>query len=379
MHRPLAAALAGLFLVAALAPAIEAGPQVPDPPAIVLERVATGLSNPLFVTHAGDASGRIFVVEQAGRVKLLGAGTWLDISGKVLCCGERGLLGLAFAPDFETSGRLYVSYSRRPDGAATLERLTVATPPLGAPATSGQVLLTIPDVYPNHNGGMLAFGPDGYLYWSTGDGGGAGDPQGNGQNLDSHLGKILRLDVAGATYSVPPTNPFASGGGRPEIWAYGLRNPWRFSFDRATGDLWIADVGQNLMEEINFQPAGAPGGRNYGWDGWEGVLPYVPDGSLPDPRGRTFPVLVYPHTGLDCSVTGGYRYRGAAEPALGGWYLYADFCSGRIWAATEPRPGVFAGVPVLDSPHLVSSFGEDENGEMYLTHLGGSVHRIHAS
>ena len=372
--RPLAAAFAGLFLLAALAPAA-AGPLAPT---ITLQTVASGLSSPVLVTHADDGSGRLFVVEQTGKIKVLGGGTYLDISSKIRCCGERGLLGLAFAPDFETSGRLYVSYSRASDGAATLERLTVPNPVTGLPPQSGQVLLTVPDVFSNHNGGMLAFGPDGYLYWSTGDGGGAGDPQGNGQNTNSHLGKILRVDVSGATYSIPADNPFANGGGKPEIWAYGLRNPWRFSFDRDTGDLWIADVGQNLMEEVNFQPAGAAGGRNYGWDGWEGILPYVPDGSTPDPRGRTFPILVYPHTGLDCSVTGGYRYRGASEPALEGWYVYGDYCSGRVWGASEIGEGVFAPVQLLDTPHFVSSFGEDESGEMYLVNLGGSVLRIHA-
>lgn len=377
MSRSLATALVGLLLAATLPLATHAGLDV-DPPSITLQQVGSGFSNPLLVTHAGDGSGRVFVVEQTGRVKVLGGGTYLDVSSKIRCCGERGLLGLAFAPDFETSGRLYISYSRASDGAATLERLTVASPPLGLPPANGQVLLTVPDVFPNHNGGMLAFGPDGYLYWSTGDGAGSGDPQGNGQDLDSYLGKILRIDVSGATYSIPPDNPFANGGGRPEIWAYGLRNPWRFSFDRATGDLWIADVGQNLVEEVNFQRAGSPGGQNYGWDGWEGVVPYLPDGSLPNPVGRTFPVLVYPRTGIDCSVTGGYRYRGGSQPAMSGWYLYGDFCSGRIWGATEPDGGTFVGLPLVDSPYLISSFGEDESGEIYVTHLGGSVLRVRA-
>ena len=339
--------------------------------------MATGLALPLFVTHADDGSDRVFVVEQGGRVKLLGGGTWLDITPKVRCCGERGLLGLAFAPDFETSGRLYVSYSRQPNGDATLERLTLNAS-TGRPNPNGTVLLTVPDVYANHNGGMLAFGPDGYLYWSTGDGGGAGDPQGNGQNTNTLLGKILRLDVSGpAGYAIPPDNPFANGGGRPEIWAYGLRNPWRFSFDRETGDLWIGDVGQNLMEEINFQPAGSPGGQNYGWNGWEGVLPYA-GGSTPTPAGRTFPVIVYTHV-PHCSVTGGYRYRGEAEPALSGWYVYGDYCSGVIWGAREVSQGVFQPVQLLDTPYFISSFGEDERGELYVADLGGRVFRVRAA
>ena len=211
------------------------------PASVSLTPISVGLSMPLLVTHAGDGSGRIFTVEQRGLVKVVGDPTpYLDIRSKVACCGERGLLGVAFAPDFESSGSLYVSYSRAGDGAHILERLTVAQPATGRPPTTGQVLIALSDPFSNHNGGHVAFGPDGYLYLAFGDGGSADDPQQNGQNTQVLLGKLLRLDVSGpGAYSIPSDNPFVAGGGRAEIWAYGLRNPWRFSFDPVGGDLWI--------------------------------------------------------------------------------------------------------------------------------------------
>lgn len=345
-----------------------------DAPEITLQRVGGPFRSPILATHAGDGSGRLFVVEQTGGVKVVGeSDTWLDLTSKIRCCGERGLLGLEFAPDFDTSKVSYVSYSRTSDGAGILERL-VGDPPV----PDGEILLVVPDIAPNHNGGMLAFGPDGMLYWSQGDGGGAGDPVGAGQRLDILLGKMLRLDVSGTSgYRIPSDNPFVGvTGARAEIWAYGLRNPWRFSFDRATGDMLIGDVGQNVMEEIDFQPAASTGGENYGWNTWEGVLPYPESGSVPDPAGKTFPVMTYLHqvgTQSHCSVTGGYVYRGSAFPALDGWYLFGDYCSGAIWAA---RSGVWEAQRVLDTNHFISSFGEDEAGEVYVTHLGGAVYRV---
>ncbi|HVM46179.1 MAG TPA: PQQ-dependent sugar dehydrogenase [Candidatus Thermoplasmatota archaeon] len=367
-HRTVPAILVGLFLAASLAPAA-AGPVVPT---LSLERVGGSFSLPLLVTHADDGSGRVFVVEQRGLVRTLDGAVYLDLRAKVSQSGsERGLLGLAFAPDFETSRRAYVSYTN-PAGASVLERL-VGDPP----APNGQVLLTVGQPFSNHNGGHVAFGPDGYLYYALGDGGNAGDPHRNGQNTQTLLGSLLRLDVSGSGYAIPPDNPFVQGGGRAEIWAYGLRNPWRFSFDRASGDLWIADVGQNLIEEVNLQRAGAGGGQNYGWNAFEGSAPF-PGGALPNPLGKTFPVLEYAHQ-PHCSVTGGHVYRGTEQPALEGWYVYADFCSGVVWGAREVAPDRHAAVQLLDTPHLVSSFGEDEAGELYLVHYGGAVYRVRAS
>lgn len=351
-------------------------------PLVKLEPVAGGFVTPLLVTHAGDGSGRIFVVEQVGRVWSIQGGVrslYLDVSAKVNCCGERGLLGLAFHPEFEDNGKLFITYSRAADGANVLEKLVVADPPNGNPPPNGEILLVIPQPFSNHNAGMLAFGPDGYLYWSKGDGGAGGDPFNFAQNPQSLLGKILRLDVDVANgYANPPTNPYAVlGGGRGEIWALGLRNPWRFSFDRATGDLWIGDVGQNAWEEVDKQPvplAPMVNGWNYGWSWWEGNHAFKAGGPT---VGMTWPVMEYSH-GLGCSVTGGYVYRGLKSPTLSGTYFFADFCSGRIWG------GVGAGlayeqVELLDTNLLVSSFGEDESGEVYVVHYGGSVHRLAAA
>jgi hypothetical protein len=291
---------------------------------------------------------------------------------------------VAFAPDFEDSGRLYVSYTRTPDGASVLERLTVADPANGRPSPNGEVLLTIAQPFANHNGGWIGFGPEGYLYYALGDGGSGGDPLNNAQNTNVLLGKMLRLDVGVASgYAIPPTNPFQLlGGGRPEIWALGLRNPWRPSFDRITGDLWIADVGQNAWEEVNLQLPGL-GGLNYGWRLWEGNHVYNGGGGTL----IQFPVAEYDH-GQGCSVTGGYVVRGSlAAPLLNGQYIYGDFCSGRIWALVAPprppQPGAVPPLPVwgvsrlvLDTTLLISSFGEDEAGDVYVVNLGGGVSRL---
>jgi len=364
---------------------------VPLAPAnFTFETFVAGLTQPVLATHAGDGSGRVFVVEQPGRVRvvkneaLLGT-PFLDIQADVRTGGERGLLALAFHPSYETNGFFYVMYTapRLNDAngsVLTLKRFTVSGNPDVANAGSGLVLLTVDHPsQSNHNGGTLAFGPDGYLYWSTGDGGGGGDPFENGQDLTKLLGKVLRLDVDSATpYAIPPSNPFyVNGTTQPElIWAYGLRNPWRMSFDRLTGDLYIGDVGQGLWEEIDFQPASSAGGENYGWDQYEGNAVY--EGPA-NPTGKVFPVAVYPHGG-DCSVNGGHVYRGSDFPSLTGHYFYGDYCTAKLWDLYYD-PGVPGWVTsvVQDLPYSfnMSSWGEDEAGNLYIVLLSsGSLLRM---
>jgi glucose/arabinose dehydrogenase len=357
-------------------------------PALKLQTVASGLAKPVFATGAGDGSGRLFIVEQRGTIQVLKGGvlsTWLDIRSKVrFDNGEQGLLGLAFAPDFRTSGVFYVSYTAQPlPGDAsenTLERYVVSDPENGLPSpSSGQVLLQIHHPFENHNAGMIAFGPDGYLYYTMGDGGSGGDPFDNAQNTFAMLGKMFRLDVSGTGgYKIPPGNPFANGGGRPEVFAYGLRNPWRFSFDRQTGDLWIGDVGQNLVEEIDMVPAGQGAGWNFGWRGWEATYPYNPTEAANEIAQHAstlhFPTTWYYHP-YGCAVMGGYVYRGSALP-IQGVYLYGDYCSGQVWAAVG-QGGVTVGmIPVLAAGAGLSAFGQDDNGELYTVNLNGSVSRI---
>ena len=338
------------------------------------ESVAGSLRRPVGVANAGDGSGRLFVVEQAGRI-LIHDGTavlpspFLDVSALVSCCGEQGLLGLAFHPHFVANGFFYVDYTNTA-GDTVIARYQVSADPNVADPSSAQILLTIPQPFSNHNGGQLAFGPDGFLYVGMGDGGGGGDPGNRAQNLGELLGKILRIDVDGASpYAIPATNPFRNtSGARPEIWAYGLRNPWRFSFNRRTGDLFIADVGQNHIEEVNFQSAASAGGENYGWRRMEGTLCYDPSSECNDGT-LTLPILEYDHS-QGCSITGGYRYRGARFPQLVGRYFYGDFCSGRIWGATESDQA-WSSTALTDTPPYITSFGEDEGGELYVVHYGG--------
>ena len=353
----------------------------PGPLRIDLRKVAGGFDQPVFATNAGDGSGRLFVVEQSGRIRVVRDGTvlsspFLDLSGKVSCCGERGLLGLALAPGFgQTSGAFFVDYTDQ-NGDTVIGRGSVARNGAADVANADvQVLLKIDQPFPNHNGGMLAFGPDGDLYIGMGDGGSGGDPQGNGQRLDTLLGKILRIDpLHGSTtadYSVPDTNPFVgTAGARPEIWAYGLRNPWRFSFDRASGDLWIGDVGQDQWEEVDVARAVDGGGRgvDYGWNRMEGAHCFNAILGC-DQTGLTPPFTEYGHGSGDCAVIGGYVYRGKSVPALVGTYLFADECSGTIRAVTAAGAPGQAPVVVLESHRAISSFGEDEAGELYLTDL----------
>jgi glucose/arabinose dehydrogenase len=347
---------------------------------IALAAAASGFVQPVQVTHAGDGSGRTFVVEQAGTIRSLdnaAAPPFLDIRDRVMSGGERGLLSVAFPPGFGQTGRFYVDYTRTTDGATVASRFIVPGGSAVSDSASETVLLTVPQPFANHNGGQLAFGPDGYLYIGMGDGGSAGDPQNNGQNKGALLGKILRIDVESGQfpYAVPPDNPFLSDNtARGEIWALGLRNPWRFSFDSASGDLYIGDVGQDLYEEIDFQPAGAAGGENFGWRVMEGAHCYSAVSC--DSTGMTLPAAEYDHGQGDCSVTGGFIYRGTEFPSLQGTYLYGDFCSGRI-RGLRRIGAAWQSSLLAETPHQISSFGEDEAGNLYVVDYGtGTVYRV---
>jgi glucose/arabinose dehydrogenase len=354
-----------------------------------LEPVASGLREPDYVTSANDGSGRLFVVERRGTIHIIQNGAvvpdpFLDVSNLISSVGEQGLLGLAFHPDYRNNGRFFISYTANNTqyGDNTIAEYHVsAGNPNRADAGSAKILLAIPDFASNHNGGMLAFGPDGYLYSGHGDGGGSGDPRRNGQNINVLLGKILRLDVDhGDPYTIPADNPFAGrSDARGEIWAYGLRNPWRFSFDRVTGDLWIGDVGEQKWEEIDIQPAASHGGENYGWSVVEGNHCFNPRSDC-STVSLTPPIMEYSHVGGNCSVTGGYVYRGQAQPLLYGGYFCADYCSGRIWSLYQDAPGSWRATEMLHTDISISSFGEDEAGEVYLTGINnGTVYRLTAT
>ncbi len=355
-------------------------PQVPLGSQYQWQEVSTGLARPLLLTNANDGSNRMFIVEQAGYIWVMENGQiltqpFLDISGIVnSTSNERGLLGLAFHPQYAENGQFYVNYSNV-DGDTVVARYKVLEANANvADPSSASFVIQIDQPYSNHNGGDLAFGPDGYLYIGMGDGGSQGDPQGNGQNPQALLGKMLRLDVDSAEpYAAPPDNPYATDPTiAPEIWALGLRNPWRFSFDRLTGDLYIADVGQNLWEEINFQPAGQ-GGVNYGWNIMEASVRYSGE---PVKEGLTPPFAEYSHAQGGCSVTGGYVYRGAEIPALNGVYFYGDYCSGIIWSSFRNAEGAWQTNIFMDTNYSISSFGEDEMGELYLVNQGGSILKL---
>ncbi|MBI3952289.1 MAG: PQQ-dependent sugar dehydrogenase [Acidobacteria bacterium] len=349
---------------------------------VALERVAGGLNQPLLVTHAGDGSGRLFIVEQVGRIRIVKDGVllpnpFLDIQSLVSCCGEQGLLGLAFHPRYAENGLFYINYTDT-RGDTIVARYAVSDNADGASTRGVERLIFIDQPYSNHNGGHLAFGPDGFLYIGTGDGGAAGDPQNNGQNVQSSLGKLLRIDVnSGSPYSIPLTNPFVGRPGMDEIWAYGLRNPWRFSFDRETGDLYIGDVGQNKWEEVDFQPAGSAGGQDYGWKITEGFHCFSPPDNC-NQTGLTLPIHEYSHE-EGCSVTGGYVYRGSQIPNLVGTYVFGDYCSGTIWGLKRDASGQWTRTELLRTNLSISSFGEDEAGEVYVIDLRGDVYRIKAT
>jgi glucose/arabinose dehydrogenase len=351
------------------------------PTSVRLVEVASGLSRPLFVTEPPGGGG-IFIVEQSGTIRVVRDGRllpapFLDLTADLdNSSGERGLLGLAFAPDYASSGQFYVAHTAT-GPAVVVRRWRVSSDPDRADPTSASLVLSMADPASNHNGGMIAFGPDGYLWVGTGDGGRGGDPWNNAQDLDSLLGKMLRLDVARPPYAIPADNPFADGRrGRPEIWASGLRNPWRFSFDRATGELWIADVGQYAWEEVNVEDPRRGGGLNYGWKTMEGRHCFSPRQGC-EAAGLHLPIHEYGHD-LGCSVTGGYVYRGQALPELAGSYLFSDYCSGRLWALRRGTAAVEVAL-LLATGRPVSSFGEDAAGEVYLCDHSGSVWRLESA
>ncbi len=357
-------------------------PALFDPHAIRIDLnpFAQGLESPVFATGTGDGSGRLFAVEQPGRIRIIGTdGTvastpFLDISDRTISGGERGLLGLALHPDFATNGRLFVDYTRSPDGATVISEFQ-ANGDAADPA-SEQVLLTIAQPFANHNGGMLAFDSTGMLVMGMGDGGSGGDPHGNGQNREALLGKLLRIDVNGRKpYGLPTDNPFQHAANtQPAIWDLGMRNPWRFSFDRQTGDLFVGDVGQDSWEEIDAELAGT-GGLNYGWNLMEARHCF--QGSC-NASGLTPPVAEYSHQD-GCSVTGGYVYRGSTFPLLVGGYLFSDYCSGTFWAfpaVVALAKGAAVPVTVGSAGFSVSSFGQDDAGELYVVDLNGRILKV---
>lgn len=368
-------------------PTPTAGPTAVLPFHLSAQPFADGFLALTFLTNAGDGTGDLYVVEQRGQVfRMATDGSvdmtqpFLDIATEVSCCDERGLLGLAFHPNFADNGRLYVDYTNVAGDTVVSEFN------LGADGNvdpeSERALLGVKQPFPNHNGGMLAFGADGYLYIGTGDGGSGGDPYGNGQSTDTLLGKILRIDVdSGDPYAIPDGNPFVGQlpevPHKPEIWDIGMRNPWRFSFDRATGDLWIGDVGQDTYEEVDAAPAGE-GGHNYGWNTMEATHCYLTASC--DPTGLTPPVAEYSHDD-GCSITGGYVYRGSAYPDLVGQYVFSDYCSGNLWAidaASSIGVGLVTPIEYGNAPINPTAFGEDEAGELYLVNGAGQIFRLTA-
>lgn len=352
---------------------------------IRVTQIVSGIAAPTDIQHAGDGSGRLFLVQQNGIIRIWRGGAllpdpFLDIRQKTTGMGERGLLGLAFPPSFPQSRRFYVNYTDL-NGDTIIAQYRLSGNANAADAGSEIVLLRIPQPYPNHNGGQLRFGPDGFLYIGMGDGGAGGDPQGYAQRLNTLLGKMLRIDVESnpGSVQIPSSNPFINqAGARGEIWAFGLRNPWRFTFDRVTKDMWIADVGQDTYEEVDFQPASSAGGENYGWNRTEGRHCFPPQSGC-NMQGLTLPVAEYTHAEGACSVTGGFVYRGSVSLGLRGVYVYGDLCNGRIWGV-ERQGDTFANRLLLNSGFSITTFGEDEAGEMYVSNaLNGTIHRIEGS
>lgn len=352
-----------------------------SPAAIRLEAVAEGLDQPLGLFHAGDGSGRIFIVEQPGTIRILDKGKrleapFLDIRDRVTSGGEKGLLGLAFHPKFRENRRFFVNYTSPAGGLHTVISEFTAGPSGKTDPASERILLTIPQPFSNHNGGQIAFGPDGFLYIGMGDGGAGNDPHGNGQKLTTLLGKMLRIDVDQKSkekgYGIPPDNPFVGKENvLPEIWAYGLRNPWRFSFDFKSGLLYVGDVGQNAREEIDIIRRGG----NYGWSPMEGTI--CTPGVNPNCDKSRFepPILDYPRSD-GTTVIGGHVYRGKAVPGLAGAYVYGDFGSGRIWSFRYDGKRLSDHRLLLESKLNISSFGEDETGELYVVDLSGAVLKV---
>ena len=402
---PIRTALAGLVaagLLAGLVPAVAAAPAqdaataasavtpaAPSAAAVKLTVVATGLSDPVLVTSPNDGTQRLFIVQKTGSIRIvqngaLQPGVFFDISHWVSKGEEQGLLGLAFHPSFKTNRKFYVNYTDRNGTTVVREYKASPSDPNHVQSGSGRTIIRIAQPYANHNGGNLAFGPDGYLYIGMGDGGSGGDPGNRAQNVNTLLGKMLRINInftsGSKAYRIPATNPYVGRAGLDEIWQRGLRNPWRFSFDRATGNLWIGDVGQNRYEEVDRAVKASTGdgrGYNWGWHVMEGLHCYTP--SRCSSSGKRLPLLEYSHsTNSRCAITGGYVYRGSAIPSLAGWYVFGDYCSGEVLAvpsgaSSKPAPVTLFGT---GSGRLVSSFGQDWAGELYVVDLGGTVYRI---
>lgn len=351
---------------------------LPDPETATWRSFMDGFDNPLSLTHAGDE--RLFIAEQEGLIWIIENGQrinepFLDIRDLVGTDGnERGFLGIAFHSEYEQTGRFFVNYTDL-RGNTTISSFLVSSDPNKADPTSESIVLNIPQPFSNHNGGGMAFGPDGYLYIGTGDGGSGGDPNGFGQNLNILLGKMLRLDIdSQQPYAIPDDNPFIDKDGLGEIWAYGLRNPWRFSFDALLGDLYVGDVGQNAWEEVNFQFADSHGGLNYGWNVMEGSHAF----SEGDQTGLTLPVAEYDHS-QGCSITGGVVVRDSQLPRWGGVYLYGDYCSGQIWGLIRDEGGEWTNLALYESGARISSFGLDSSNRVYLVDHGGTIFRLEQS
>ncbi len=377
--------LAGILATAVLLLALGA-PGATGAASIVLTPVVSGLDAPVFVTSAKDGSGRLFVVEQTGKVRVIKGGVLLstpliDLTSQVAKGGEQGALGLAFHPKFKTNGLFYVSYTRS-DGDLVVDqyKTSAANGNVGDPRTLRRIITIDHPGEINHNGGMIVFDPTGYLYIGTGDGGGGGDPNGHGQSKNTLAGKLLRINVNGSVgtrqYRIPASNPYVGKAGLDEIWSFGLRNPWRFSFDRLTGDLWIGDVGQAKYEEVDRSTSSTNKGRgvNFGWNVMEGRHCYSPATGC-SAVGKLYPVAEYTHS-EGCSITGGYVYRGTAVPSLRGRYVFGDYCSGTIWSVPNNGGSPITKSLLMDTAYSISSFGEDEKGELYLVDRGGTIYKF---
>jgi len=357
-----------------------------SPISLGLQTVTTGLSFPVYLTTAPGDNSRLFIVEKGGTIRIIKNGTllttpFLDLTSQVSTGGEQGLLGLAFDPNYAVNSRFYVSYTDT-SGDSQIVRYLVSSNPDVAQTSPDRVLLSIDQPFANHNGGDIVFGPDRYLYIGMGDGGSGNDPDGHGQDLTDLLGSVLRIDVSPSeNYTIPSDNPFFNQPpALPELWNYGLRNPWRFSFDRFTGDLYIADAGQDDREEINVSPAslGSGKGLNYGWNIMEGTICTPGVDPNCDKTGLTLPVLDYDHSGGSCSITGGYVYRGLAIPGIQGTYFYADYCAGwvRSFAYQNGQATNQTDWASLRPNGYITSFGEDAQGELYILTAQGGVYRI---
>jgi glucose/arabinose dehydrogenase len=389
MVRPSAASAACAVILAAWLLAAGCAGNDPSPSTVPinlgLHLLVSGLNSPLGLEQPNDGSNRLFVVEQGGTIRIIQNGAvlaqpFLDISGKVVTGGEMGLLGVTFHPGFQQNGKFYANYVRSLSGQIQSVIAEYTASPANATTVdpaSERILLTVDQVgnFNNHKAGQLAFGPDGFLYFGLGDGGSEGDPFGHGQNTQTLLGKLMRIDVnatsPGLQYQIPADNPFVAGGGLPEIWAFGFRNPWRFSFDRTSGRLFLADVGQDSFEEVDIVQKGG----NYGWNIMEGLHCFNPPTGC-NTTGLTLPIAEYSHSEGN-AVIGGYVYHGSNIPGLQGMYVFGDLGTGKIWVLQETSPNVFARTLVATTGKTISSLGQDQSGELYLVDYGGgNVYRI---